>query len=78
MSDIIELVNRVADAPDPTMRVKAFIDELRQKIEGTMGDIQFIGKLFDEMDEKAPFIASAIVSGGHVHLMAGRIDGRAT
>lgn len=64
---LIPLINRVADEPDPTSRVKELIKALRIAIP----DVTFEQDAFlTELDDKAAFIASAIVSGGHVHDMS--------
>ena len=63
----ISLINRIADEPDPTARAKMLIKLLRTKMPGVTYEQD--GWL-EQMDEKAAFIASAIVSGGHVHDMS--------
>lgn len=64
---LIPLINRVADEPDPTSRVKELIKALRIAIP----NVTFEQDAFlTELDDKAAFIASAIVSGGHVHDMS--------
>jgi hypothetical protein len=64
---MIDVINRVADEADPTARVKMLIKLLRTAIP----DVTFHQDAFlTELDDKAAFIASAIVSGGHVHDMA--------
>lgn len=64
---LIPLINRVADEPDPTSRVKELIKALRIAIPSvTFEQDAFL----TELDDKAAFIASAIVSGGHVHDMS--------
>lgn len=64
---LIPLINRVADEPDPTSRVKELIKALRIAIP----NVTFEQDAFlTELDDKSAFIASAIVSGGHVHDMS--------
>ena len=64
---MIDIINRVADEPDPTSRVKELIKLLRIAIPSvTFEQDAFL----TELDDKAAFIASAIVSGGHVHEMS--------
>jgi hypothetical protein len=59
---IIEFINRIADQPDAVARVRTLIGELQKRL-----DDPHLESFIDEMEEKAVFIASAIVSGGHVH-----------
>ena len=69
---IIPLINRVADEPDPVARVKELIKALRIAIP----DVTFQQDAFlTELDDKAAFIAAAIVSGGHVHEMSVVFEG---
>jgi len=64
---LIPLINRVADEPDPVSRVKQLIKALRVAIPNcTYEQDAFL----TELDDKAAFLASAIVSGGHVHDMS--------
>jgi len=63
----ITLINRIADEPDPTARVKMLIKLLRTKQPGvTYAQDGWL----EQMNDKAAFLASAIVSGGHVHDMS--------
>lgn len=71
---MIDVINRVADAPDPTARIKVLVAELGRHL--PQGN-PVVNRLLDEMDEKAAFFASAIVSGGHVHDMSMRFEGKA-
>jgi len=64
---MIPIINRVADEPDPVSRVKALIKAIRTQMPSvTYEQDAFLA----EMDEKSAFIASAIISGGHVHDMS--------
>ncbi|HEY4153514.1 MAG TPA: hypothetical protein VGM38_09355 [Pseudolysinimonas sp.] len=72
---MIDVINRVADEPDPTSRVRMLIKLLRTSVP----DVTYQQDAFlAEMDEKAAFIASAIVSGGHVHEMSMTFHGVAS
>jgi len=64
---MIDVINRVADEPDPTARVKMLIRLMRSAIPNITYEQD---AYFEIMDEKSAFIASAIVSGGHVHDMS--------
>lgn len=69
---LIPLINRVADEPDPVSRVKELIKALRLAIPSvTFEQDAFL----TELDDKAAFLAAAIVSGGHVHLMTVVFEG---
>ena len=69
---LIDVINAVADAPDPTERVRALVEAIRRRVgEVTPAQNEFLA----EMDEKAGFIAAAIVSGGHVHEMSVVFEG---
>ena len=69
---MISVINQIADQPDPIARVKALIAELQRRIDDPQ-----LEAFLDELEGKAAFIASAIVSGGHVHEMAAVLHGRA-
>jgi hypothetical protein len=74
MIPLIPIINNVADQPDATARVKALIKALRTHLP----EVTFMqDAVFEELDEKAAFIASAIVSGGHVHEMSMVFEGKA-
>ena len=69
---MISVINQIADQPDPVSRVKALVAELQKRI-----DDPGLEAFIDEMEEKVAFIASAIISGGHVHEMSMRFEGKA-
>jgi len=67
MVPVIPIINKVADEPDPVARVKMLLKALRTHLP----EVTFMqDAVFEELDEKAAFIAAAIVSGGHVHEMS--------
>jgi len=72
---MIDVVNRIADEPDPTSRFKMLVHELRRHLPQ---GVPTIDAVLDELDEKSVFFTSAIVSGGHVHEMSVTFDGIAS
>lgn len=74
MIPVIPIINNIADEPDATARVKALIKALRTHLP----EVSFMqDAVLEELNEKAAFIAAAIVSGGHVHLMSMTFEGKA-